>query len=54
MPSSVIGDERLAFKKNDYRINEDDVIPWVPCAAKHLSKLDPEKLDGVLLTLENS
>ena len=54
VPSSVIGDERMAFKKNDYKINEDDVIPWVPCSEKHLSKLDPEKLEGVLLTLENS
>ena len=54
VPSSVIGDERMAFKRNDFEINEDDVIPWATCSERHLSKVDQSKLEGVLLTLENS
>ena len=50
----MIGDERQAFKRNDFRINEDDVIPWATCSERHLSKVDQSKLEGVLLTLENS
>lgn len=50
----MLGDDRQAFKKNDFKINETNVIPWSTCEKRHLSKVDPNKLDGELLRLRNS
>ena len=54
IPSSVTGDDRLLFKADEYEIDQDKEVPWVTCDRRHLSKVDSEKVDGVLQQLRNA